>query len=78
MSEREKLIKLIEQFKEESVGYLLFLKCPPPGKPFSQQLQAHYNIRVAAFSEILGILKSEQPLEDFLERKGIKGEDDVQ
>jgi hypothetical protein len=69
MFEREKFIKLIETLNEKSLSYFSFLKGQLPGKILSPRLQIQRDAKMIAFSEILDILKSRQPLEDFIDKK---------
>jgi len=70
------IIKLINQMRAESERYLAHLKerkiTDSETAQFNASLKIHYDARVTCFSELLGILESGQPIENFLDEDGFE------
>lgn len=67
MKELEKVIILIRQLRSESFRYLAYLKQNPPKSEFDKMVRKEYDSRVLAYSELLTMLESGQPIENFID-----------
>lgn len=67
MTEKEKIIILIHQLKDESERYLSYLKCQLVCNNFDVLLRKEYDTRIVVFQELLGMLESGQSLDNFID-----------